>query len=78
MGPVNDMSGANSMKDWLATRSGQLFGCYIIIGLLIFIGPPDKDTSGKLLFLAIGAVLRDMQDTHSPNVPAPQGQKEDK
>jgi hypothetical protein len=69
-------------QDWLATRSGQLFGCYVLAGLILFtVGAPDKDTSGKLLFLIIGAVLRDMQDARGnpplPNQSAPPtGQKE--
>ncbi len=51
--------------DWLATRGGQLLGCYTIAALLVWSARPDADTVGKLLFLVIGAVLRDMQDNHT-------------
>lgn len=69
--------------DWLASRGGQLLGCYVLTALILFFfGAPDKDTSGKLLFLIIGAVLRDMQDgransqSTNPVTPAPPAQKE--
>ncbi len=56
--------------DWLATRGGQLLGCYVLCAMILaFVGSPDKDTGGKLLFLIIGAVLRDMQDTKPEPVP---------
>lgn len=55
--------------DWMARPGGQLLGCYILACVVLFFSHPNADTLDKLLFLIIGAILRDMQDSRNSQSP---------
>lgn len=67
--------------DWIAKPGGQLLGCYLLVAIIFALskGQLTQDTVDKLLFLIVGAVLRDMQDSRAssqsskvPNSPGAQ------
>lgn len=56
----------NRLSNFLGSRGGQLFGSYLLVLVSCILIPFDHQTGAQLLALVVGAILRDMQDSHKP------------